>query len=187
MSPSAAGRGVVAALGLTTLAMLWATGSSLVGMEVPQTIELPSSSGLPTGARAPDFHLPTIDGDSLSLGQLRGRVAVVCFWATWCGPCRLELPRLQQLREEYAGRGVEVVAISVDFDRARVVPMARRLGLTYPVLLGDGVAQSAYRVLSLPTLFVVDAGGVIRYRHVGYAPGVERAVAEQVESLLGEG
>lgn len=186
MTASTAGRAVLALLVLTTGALLFATASHLAGIEVPETIELPTQSGLAVGVRAPEYRLATTGGDSLSLSELRGRVVLVSFWATWCGPCRLELPQLQKLYEQYRDRGVEIAAISVDRRASEVAPFARRLCLSFPVLLGDAVVRSAYRVMSLPSLFIIDRAGVIRYRHTGYAPGMEGVVAEHVEALLAE-
>ena len=81
------------------------------------------------------------------------------FWATWCGPCRVEMPALQKLYEDFAGRGVEIVAVSVDVLPEVVPEFVRRLGLTFPVLLDGRSLQAQYRVRALPTLFVVDPSG----------------------------
>ena len=185
--PPLCGRVFLGAVVIVVLLVLGGTARRLSKVLVPPTLELPAGSALQVGSEAPDFHLPTVDGDELSLISLRGQVVLVDFWATWCGPCRQEMRGLQRLHADYAGRGVEIVAISVDAQPEAVGPYARREGLTFPVLLGGVTAQVGYRVTGLPTLFVVDRNGMIRYVHVGYAPGAESVLAEEVETLLAEG
>lgn len=182
-----AGRVLAALLLAVTVALLARTATNLRALDVPARALLPAGTKLSTGQEAPDFRLATIAGDSLSLGSLRGRVVVVDFWATWCGPCQQELPALQRLYEEHAARGLEIVAISVDAGPEAVAPYARQARLTFPVVLGGIAVQTLYRVTALPTLFLVDRAGVIRFYQIGYAPGSEAALAAQVEALLAEG
>ena len=181
------GRVLLGIIAVVALAVLGGTIRHLSTVDVPPSLELPTGSALEVGAEAPNFQLPTLDGDELSLISLRGQVVLVDFWATWCGPCRQKMPALQRLYEEFAGRGVEIVAISVDAQSEKVAPYARSEGLTFPILLGSVTEQVRYRVTGLPTLFVVDQSGVIRYQHVGYVPGSEAALAEEIEALLAEG
>lgn len=169
------------------LAVLGGTAIHLSTVEVPASLELPTGSALEVGDEAPDFRLPTLDGDELTLSSLRGQVVLVDFWATWCGPCRQEMPELQRLYEKLANRGVEIVAINVDAQPEAVAPYVRREGLTFPIVLGGAAEQVRYRVTGLPTLYVVDQSGVIRYRHIGYVPGAESVLAEEIETLLAEG
>ena len=181
------GRVLLGTIVVVSLAVLGGTVRHLSHVDVPPSLELPTGSALEAGSAAPDFQLPTLDGDELSLSSLRGQVVLVDFWATWCGPCRQEMPALQRLHEEFAGRGVEIVAISMDAQTEAVAPYARREGLTFPILLGSVAEQVRYRVAGLPTLFVVDQGGIIRFQHVGYSPGAEPVLAEEIEALLAEG
>ena len=181
------GRALAAVLVTVTVALLARTAMNLSQIHVPTAIELLGGETLNPGEAAPAFQLVTVDGDSLSLASLKGQVVLVDFWATWCGPCRAEMPALQQLYEDFAGRGVELVAISVDVQSQGVPEFVRRLELTYPILLDGRAVQASYRVLGLPTLFVVDRQGIIRHVHVGYAPGAEAALADEVEALLSEG
>jgi len=178
------GRILLGTIVTVALAVLGGTARHLSILEVPASLELPTESALEVGSEAPDFELPTLAGDELSLRSLRGQVVLVDFWATWCGPCRQEMPALQRLYEELAGRGVEIVAINVDARPQTVPPYVRREGLTFPIVLGGVAEQARYRVSGLPTLFVVDQSGVIRYRHIGYAPGAESVLAEEIEALL---
>lgn len=117
------------------------------------------------GAQAPDFSLQALDGEAISLSQFRGRVVLLNFWATWCGPCRLEMPAIQ---DRYNDGGFEVLAINFDEPAAQIVPFVGELGLTFPVLLDPGGnVQELYRVRGYPTSFLVDADGIIRFLHIG--------------------
>lgn len=183
------GRVVAGILVAVSLAVLARTALNLSEMHVPPALELPSVETLATDDMAPEFALATVGGDSLSLASLRGQVVLLDFWATWCGPCRIEMPVLQDLYEEqFAGRDVEIVAVSTDVSPHPIVDnFVERYGLTFPVLVNGLAVQAQYRVTGLPTLFIIDQAGTIRHVHVGYRPGAEQALVEQVEVLLGEG
>lgn len=181
------GRVLAVILVAVTVTLLARTATNLSRLEVPPGLDLPTGDALTVGTSAPDFVLATVAGDSLSLASLRGQVVLVDFWATWCGPCLVEMPVLQELYEDFEGRGVQIVAISTDVTPARVPAFVERFGLSFPVLLGGLSVQAAYRVTALPTLFVVDQQGVIRHVHVGYTPGAEAELIEEVELLLARG
>lgn len=182
-----AGRAIAAIFVVATVALLARTALNLSELEVPPGLELPAGEALIEGQAAPDFTLATVAGDSLSLASLQGQVVLVDFWATWCGPCVVEMPVLQQLYDDFEGRGVEIVAVSTDVTPAKVPRFVDRHGLTFPVLLGGLSVQALYRVTALPTLYVVDQQGTIRHVHVGYTPGNEVKLIEEVEALLAEG
>ena len=184
---SSAGKVLAAIFVASTVALLARTAVNLSELEVPPGLELPAGEALIEGEAAPDFTLATVAGDSLSLASLKGQVVLVDFWATWCGPCIAEMPVLQQLYEDFDGRGVEIVAVSTDITTAKVPAFVDRHGLTFPILLSGLSVQALYRVTALPTLFVVDQRGTIRHVHVGYTPGTETQLIEEVEALLAEG
>ncbi|MFQ5576854.1 MAG: redoxin domain-containing protein [Anaerolineae bacterium] len=119
------------------------------------------------GAIAPDFTLNTLGGEAVTLSQLRGKPTLINFWATWCPPCREELPVLQAT---FAARGDELNFLAVDVreDKGTVQPFAERLGLTFPILLDrKGEVSTLYQVRGIPTTLFVDARGVVVNRHVG--------------------
>jgi peroxiredoxin len=120
------------------------------------------------GALAPDFALQTIDGRQVRLSDFRGRPVLINFWATWCGPCRLEMPGIQAKFEEHAP---ELVVLAVDFDEPAnaVRSFSDELGLTFDVLLDPGgeVNSQVYRVRGYPSSFFVDEDGVIRVVQIG--------------------
>jgi len=132
----------------------------------------PPPPDLPTGPNpqnlAPDFTLPTLSGEPLTLSSLRGRPVLINFWATWCPPCRVELPALQDAYNRYGDR-IGFVAVDVKEDRATVEPFVQQMGLTFPIALdGDGqVSGQLYQVRGIPTTVFIDAQGIVAARHVG--------------------
>ncbi|MCG3209110.1 MAG: Thiol-disulfide oxidoreductase ResA [Anaerolineae bacterium] len=124
--------------------------------------------GSDPGNAAPDFSLPLLNGGTLALNELRGKPAIINFWATWCPPCRRELPALQAAYETYGDR-IGFVAVDVKEQPEQVAGFVNELGITFPIVLdGDGaVSGVAYKVRGIPTTVFVDANGVISARHVG--------------------
>jgi peroxiredoxin/outer membrane lipoprotein-sorting protein len=120
------------------------------------------------GTGAPDFTLPDVNGHPVNLHDLRGKVVVVDFWATWCGPCRAEMPLLEKLHSELAGKGLVVLGLNVGEDAETVTGFAKKQSCTFPLLLGAEPNVSArYFVEAYPTTFVVDRRGRIAFRDLG--------------------
>lgn len=122
-----------------------------------------------TNQPAKDFQLAAIDGRKIKLSDLKGKVVIINFWATSCGPCISEMPHLVKVYEQYRERGVEILAISTDpeADRPGVVPFAKEHKLNFPVLYDEG-AEKAYQVFGIPTTLFIDKQGQIRYRTEGF-------------------
>jgi peroxiredoxin len=134
--------------------------------------------------QAPDFQLTSLAGDPVALKGLRGKKVVVSFWASWCGPCRMELPDLQAFYEKYHAdnKNFEIVAISTDDARHEAERYVREAKLTFPVLWDEhGVTQEAYGVDAIPTMFVIDEYGKVIQTDSGYSFGLEFKLA----SVLG--
>jgi len=120
------------------------------------------------GARAYNFALNDLEGNPVALSDFRGKKVMVNFWASWCGPCRSEIPAMVELYDEQHGQGFEIVAINVGEDPARAMDFTERFGMRFPVLLDPaGKVAMAYRVQGLPTSVFVDDQGIIRAGSVG--------------------
>ena len=121
------------------------------------------------GELAPDFALSSPEGARVALSDFRGKTVVLNFWATWCPPCRAEMPELQEVWEERGeGRDLVVLAVDVAEDADRVAGFVENFGLTFPVALdADGSVADHYGVLGLPATFFIDAGGVLRSQVLG--------------------
>lgn len=120
------------------------------------------------GARAPDFSLQDTQGQRINLSDFAGQPVLINFWATWCGPCRIEMPSFQQRFETYRQQGLMVLGVDFDEPADEVIAFAEMLGLTFPLLLDPGgQVQDLYLVRGYPTSFFLDAAGVIQVQHIG--------------------
>jgi peroxiredoxin len=135
------------------------------------------------GKPAPDFSLETLDGQKVSLADYHGKTLVATFWASWCGPCRLEIPVLTKFyREQHkADSNFEIVAISIDTKRGDAEAAAKGLKMPFPVLLDpDSKAAQIYQVDAIPTLFVIDRSGRVTSSHTGFSMGMDILLASQL-------
>jgi peroxiredoxin len=138
-------------------------------------------------AQAPDFTLRQIDGPNLRLGEQRGQVVMVNFWATWCGPCRVELPHLARLSDKYRSSGFLLLGVNIDDDPTAAKALAAKLGLTFPVLLDSNKqVVGAYDLNAMPATVLIDRDGKVRHLHRGYKEGVEALYEQQLRALLKE-
>ena len=143
-----------------------------------------SSSQPAAGLRpAPDFSLTDISGGALRLSDYRGKVVILDFWATWCEPCKLEIPHLVELQNKYAAQGLQVVGVSMDDSEPPVRQFQQQFKMNYPVAVGtDKLADQYGGVLGLPITFVIDRQGRIVSRHIGATnPSV---FEEEIQNLL---
>ena len=145
-----------------------------------------ASSGL-TGQTAPDFALKSSSGENLRLSEYRGDVVMVNFWATWCGPCRQEMPILDELYSRYQRVGFSLLGVNIDDNSSKAMNMVNELGVTFPVLFDSRKEVSElYDVDAMPVTLLIDREGTVRYVHQGYKPGYEDKYLEQIRSLLRE-
>jgi len=134
---------------------------------------------------APDFTLRSMDGPNLRLQEQRGQVVMINFWATWCGPCRQEMPHLTRLYDKYRNAGFVMLGVNVDDDARRATDLATKLGLKFPVLLDtDKSVSRLYDLGTMPTSVLVDRNGRVRYVHNGYVAGYEDLYEKQIRELL---
>jgi peroxiredoxin len=145
-----------------------------------------ASSGL-TGQAAPDFALKSSTGENLRLSEYRGDVVMINFWATWCGPCRQEMPLLDELYTRYQRVGFNLLGVNIDDDSGKALAMIQELGVNFPVLFDSRKEVSKmYEVGAMPVTVIVDRAGKVRYVHQGYKPGYENMYLDQVRTLLRE-
>jgi peroxiredoxin len=143
-----------------------------------------SNHAVSESEKLPDFTLATLTGDTINLRQLEGKkVVVVNFWATWCGPCRHEIPDFNSVYARYRDRGVEILGISVDQSPATEVPaFLKKIPIDYPVLLGSPELTYRYGVRGLPTTIFVDRSGRVARRIVGMTSA--SILESEIEKLL---
>lgn len=137
----------------------------------------------PSIGKAPDFTLPDLDGKPFSLSSTAGKVVLLDFWATWCPPCRMGVPELQELYDRYKAKGLVIVGVSLDQGGAADVrPFVKANGVTYPIVIGDQRVANLYGgIRGIPTMFVVDRGGNVVKKLVGYQ---QKSVLEAVVKEL---
>jgi peroxiredoxin len=158
-------------------------GSALLGLVLGLLLfRAPSPGGAPAspsasvpapvvGAPAPDFSLKTLNGDTVQLSDLRGKIVALNFWATWCAPCRLEMPDLQARAEQFPDR-LAVLGVNFAETPEEVAAFRDEVGVDFPLLLDPKAdVQGLYRVLGYPTTFFIDEQGTIRFQHIGLMSG----------------
>ncbi|MFQ5983451.1 MAG: TlpA family protein disulfide reductase [Woeseiaceae bacterium] len=145
-----------------------------------------ASSGL-AGQPAPDFVLKSATGENLRLSEYRGDVVLINFWATWCGPCRQEMPLLDELYGRYQRVGFSLLGVNIDDDARRAMAMVDELGVSFPVLFDDKKQVSKlYEVEAMPVTVLLDREGTVRHVHHGYKPGYEQKYLNEIRALLRE-
>jgi thiol-disulfide isomerase/thioredoxin len=132
---------------------------------------------------APDFILPQLDGHDLRLSSYRGKVVLLDFWATWCDPCREEIPHLVELQQKYASSGLQVIGVSMDDSSDPVRPFSQQFHINYPVAMGTAQTGTMYGgILGLPIAFLIGRDGRIYAKHIG-ATSAE-VFEKEIKSLL---
>ncbi|MFQ5543628.1 MAG: TlpA disulfide reductase family protein [Nitrospiria bacterium] len=145
------------------------TGCDKKGSSVPENSNSPKKIGIEVGDIAPDFILKKLKGGETSLSSYKGKVVLVNFWATWCGPCRAEMPSMEKLYQDYSRDDFEILAVSIDFDKeAPVKAFIEEFGFTFPVPLDDQLeVNNRYQIRVVPTSILVDQNGIIKHRLLG--------------------
>jgi peroxiredoxin len=167
---------------LLALGVAWISVSRVPDEEALARTERPPAPK--AGFAAPDFTLQTRDGETIALADLRGPVVLLNFWATWCPPCRAEMPAIQDVYDGYQDQGFTVLAVDVGEGDAQVASFADERGLTFPILMdGDGTVSRRYQVRAMPSTFFIDQDGIIREVTLG-GPMSEGFIESQVSGLL---
>jgi peroxiredoxin len=149
----------------------WMFNRMVLAESAPASAAVPSSPEELLGRRRPDFTLGSIDGRRVSAADFDGQVVLVNFWATWCVPCRAEMPMLSGLHQDYASRGLQVVGIAMD-DVQQARDFVAELDIAYPVLVGMADVMATGRVYGnrtglLPYSVLIDRRGIVRWTHLG--------------------
>ena len=136
---------------------------------------------------APNFTLKSMNGKNLKLSEMTGNVVLINFWASWCGPCREEMPLLNALHKKYAALGFTVLGVNVEEDATDAKGFLRNFPVDFPILLDNkNKVSKQYDVIAMPTTVVVDRDGNMRYLHKGYKSGDEDKYRKMVKKLVRE-
>ena len=154
------------------------TGSRPLSSAIASAVGLPSlipsahAADAPTSSKAPAWELKDTDGKLVKSSDFAGKVVILDFWATWCPPCKAEIPGFVELQKKYGEKGLVVVGVSLDGQGPGVVkPFMKQFGMNYPVVMGDAkIVQDFGGIRGIPTTFIIDRSGNAVARYVGYAP-----------------
>ena len=136
---------------------------------------------------APDFTLKSNDGSNLRLAEQRGNVVMLNFWASWCGPCKQEMPLLDDLHKRYSRAGFTVIGVNVEQDTNAAKSVLKNIPVSFPVLFDTtSKVSKLYDVSAMPTTVMIDRDGNVRYQHKGYKPGYENEYRQQIKQLIRE-
>ena len=136
---------------------------------------------------APNFTLKSLGGKNLKLSEMTGNVVLINFWASWCGPCREEMPLLNALHKKYAPLGFTVLGVNVEEDVDGAMSFLKNVPVDFPILLDNtNNVSKQYKVVAMPTTVVVDRDGNMRYLHEGYKPGDEKKYRQMIKKLVRE-
>lgn len=161
--------------------------AALAGLLLLAGLAPTASATGPVHVSVPDFTLKSGSGENLRLSEFRGQVVLVNFWASWCGPCRQEMPLLDQLHKKYSPLGFAVLGVNVDQDPKQARAWLDKVPVGFPVVFdSQSTVSKSYEVVAMPTTVIVDRSGNARYVHHGYKPGDEAEYLRHVRALLAE-
>jgi len=158
--------------------MLWLIAALVLSANV---------QALTIGEKAPDFTLKNMAGKNLNLVEQRGNIILINFWASWCAPCRKEMPALQTLHEKYQDLGFSVWGVNVEQENQAGKKFLADLKLTFPIFFdAKNTLSATYQVAAMPTSVIVDRNGVVRFIFRGYKSGYEKKYAKAIKQLIRE-
>lgn len=147
---------------------------------------LPAMAVAPQGP-APLFKLDSLGGAPVSLEQLKGQVVMINFWASWCGPCRQEMPLLEKLHAKYKAMGFTMLGVNVEPDSSLASGFLAKTPVTFPILFDTrSEVSKLYQVAGMPSTVIIDRKGNLRWVHKGYKPGDENAYLDQIRAMVRE-
>ena len=137
--------------------------------------------------KAPNFTLKSNTGKNIKLSELRGQVVLLNFWASWCGPCRQEMPLLEKLQQRYSALGFTVLGVNVEEDPSKAKTLLKDIPVSFPILFDtQNTVSKQYQVLAMPSTVMIDRNGNMRYLHKGYKPGDEAQYKKWIKQLVKE-
>lgn len=161
--------------------------ATLMGLGIAALPAASLAADIAPGMDAPGFELNSSSGKPVSLADLKGQVVLINFWASWCGPCRQEMPILDQLYRSYQPAGFTLVGVNVEPNAADAQKFLKSTPVSFPILFDPTSAVSMlYQVSGMPSTIIVDRTGKIRYVHHGYKPGDEGEYLDQIRALTQE-
>ena len=136
---------------------------------------------------APDFTLKSRSGENVKLSEHRGEVVMINFWASWCGPCRQEMPLLEEMYKKYSDLGFVLLGVNVEEDSSKASELLREVSVSFPVLFDNkNDVTKLYKVVAMPSTVMVDRDGKMRFLHRGYLPGYEAEYIKEIKELVRE-
>jgi peroxiredoxin len=150
-------------------------------------IALPVLANVDTNSVAPDFTLNAQGGKSVELTQFKGQVVMLNFWASWCGPCRQEMPLLDSIYKKYSKLGFTIIGVNVEPDSKAANDWLKQTPVSFPILYDtDSKVSKLYGVSGMPSTVIVDRKGTVRMIHRGYKPGDEEEYLSSIRTLMRE-
>ncbi|HTY48626.1 MAG TPA: TlpA disulfide reductase family protein [Steroidobacteraceae bacterium] len=154
---------------------------------LPALLAVWATAAMAADAPAPVFNLPARDGTIVDLAKLRGQVVMINFWASWCGPCRQEMPLLEKIYEQYHKFGFTLLGVNVEPDSAAAAGFLKQTPVTFPILFDTkSLVSNLYNVSGMPSSAFIDRQGNLRLLHEGYKPGDENLYLDQIRALVRE-
>ena len=159
---------------------------SIRALLVAALVAVPALAVAPQGP-APKFTLASMGGPTVNLDQYKGQVVMINFWASWCGPCRQEMPLLDKLYTKYKPMGFTLLGVNVEPDSKLAAGFLEKTPVTFPILFDTkSEVSKLYQVAGMPSTVIVDRKGNLRWVHKGYKPGDENAYLDQIRALVRE-
>jgi peroxiredoxin len=159
----------------------------IAAMIAAAALTLPALAADPTGAPAPQFTLAARSGSNVSLAQFKGQVVMLNFWASWCGPCRQEMPLLESIYKKYNKLGFTLIGVNVEPDSNAANEWLKQTPVSFPILYDkDSRVSRMYDVAGMPSTVIIDRSGKVRVLHRGYKPGDENEYLDRVRTLVRE-